>query len=53
VASAFDEIFALFERGAIQPVVTTEFPLEQAGKALAAVRDRRINGRVVLRLRQG
>jgi NADPH:quinone reductase len=53
VASAFDEIFTLFERGAIQPVATTEFPLEQAGEALAAVRDRRINGRVVLRLRQG
>jgi NADPH:quinone reductase len=53
VASAFDEIFALFERGAIQPVATTEFPLERAGEALAAVRDRRINGRVVLRLRQG
>jgi len=29
------------------------FPLERAGEALAALRDRRIDGRAVLRLRDG
>ena len=50
VAAAFDEIFALFEQRKIRPAAATEFPLERAGEALAAVRDRRINGRAVLRL---
>jgi NADPH2:quinone reductase len=53
VAAAFDEIFALFEQGKIQPAPATEFPLERAGEALAALRDRRVNGRAVLRLRPG
>ena len=50
VSAAFDEIFALFKQSKIRPAATTEFPLERAGEALAAVRDRRINGRAVLRL---
>jgi NADPH:quinone reductase len=53
VAAAFNEIFALFEQGKIRPAAATEFPLERAGAALAAVRDRRIDGRAVLRLRPG
>jgi NADPH2:quinone reductase len=53
VAAAFDEIFALFEQGKVRPAAATEFPLERAGEALAAVRDRRIKGRAVLRLRPG
>jgi len=53
VATAFGEIFALFEEGKIRPAAATEFPLEQAGEALAAVRDRRISGRALLRLRPG
>jgi NADPH2:quinone reductase len=53
VAAAFDEIFELFEQRKIQPAAATEFPLERAGEALAALRDRRINGRAMLRLRPG
>jgi NADPH:quinone reductase len=53
VAAAFDEIFALFQQGTIRPAAATEFPLERAGEALAALRDRRIDGRAVLRLRSG
>jgi NADPH:quinone reductase len=51
MAAAFAEIFALFERGKIRPAAATEFPLERAGEALAALRDRRIDSRAVLRLR--
>jgi NADPH:quinone reductase len=51
VAAAFAEIFALFEAGNIHPAATTEFQLERAGDALAALRDRQVEGRAVLRLR--
>lgn len=53
VAAAFSEIFALFEQRKICPAEATEFPLERAGEALTALRDRRIDGRAVLRLRAG
>jgi NADPH:quinone reductase len=53
VTAAFDEIFGLFEQRKIRPAATTEFRLERAGEALTAVRDRRINGRAVLRPRRG
>jgi NADPH:quinone reductase len=53
VAAAFDEIFDLFKQHKIRPAATTEFRLERAGEALSAVRDRRINGRAVLRPRLG
>ena len=53
VAAAFTEIFAFFETGLdIKPAPATLFPLERAGAALAALRDRRIDGRAVLRLRE-
>jgi len=48
LAEAFREIFELYEQGKIEPVSATLFPLEQAGVALAALRDRRIDGRAVL-----
>ena len=51
VAAAFDEIFALYEQGRIRPAAVTVYPLERAGEALAALRDRQIDGRAVLRLR--
>jgi NADPH2:quinone reductase len=53
VAAAFAEIFALFEQGSIRPAAAQEFRLEQAGEALVALRDRRIDGRAVLRLHVG
>ena len=35
----------------LQPDAATTFPLERAGDALAALRDRRLNGRAVPSLR--
>ena len=35
----------------ITPAAATVFPLDRAGEALALLRDRRIDGRAVLRLR--
>ena len=48
VRAAFAEIFAFYEQRKITPAPATEFPLERAGEALAALRDRRIDGRAVL-----
>jgi NADPH2:quinone reductase len=51
VAAAYREIFELYEQDWIQPTAATVFPLVRAAEALAALRDRRINGRAVLRPR--
>jgi NADPH2:quinone reductase len=51
MAVCFAEIFAFYEQGQIKPAPATVFPLERAGEALAALRDRHIDGRAVLRLR--
>jgi NADPH2:quinone reductase len=50
LARCFDEIFRLWEAGRIRPAPATIFPLSEAGKALALLRDRRLAGRAVLRL---
>jgi len=50
-AACFAEIFELYREGRIKPAAAEVFPLDQAGEALAAVRDRRVPGRAVLRLR--
>jgi NADPH2:quinone reductase len=52
MAACFAEIFELYEAGLIKPAAAQVFPLEQAGEALAALRDRRLAGRAVLRLRE-
>jgi NADPH2:quinone reductase len=52
MAACFAEIFELYERGRIQPAPAQVFPLDHAGEVLAAVRDRRLAGRAVLRLRE-
>lgn len=49
MATCFAEIFAFYEQGKIKPAPATVFPLERAGEALAALRDRRLTGRAVLR----
>jgi NADPH2:quinone reductase len=49
-AACFAEIFDLYEKGRIRPAATTLFPLDRAGEALAALRDRRLTGRAVLDL---
>ena len=51
VAACFAEIFSLYEQGKVKPAAATPFPLDRAGEALAALRDRRIAGRAVLHLR--
>jgi len=52
VAACYAEIFALYERGKLQPDTATPFPLERAGEALAALRDRRLDTRAVLQVRE-
>jgi NADPH:quinone reductase len=51
VVACFAEIFELYEADRIKPGAARLFPLHQAGEALAALRDRRLVGRAVLRLR--
>jgi NADPH2:quinone reductase len=51
MAACFAEIFELYEEGRIKPAAAEVFALDQAGEALAAVRDRRLPGRAVLRVR--
>jgi len=51
VAACFAEIFRLYDKGKVKPASVTVFALARAGEALAAVRDRRIAGRAVLRPR--
>ena len=51
VAACYAEIFALYERGRLQPGAATTFPLERAAEALAALRDRRLHARAVLHVR--
>jgi NADPH2:quinone reductase len=53
LVTCYAELFDFYNRGLIKPAATTMFPLDRAGEALAAVRDRRIDGRAVLRLRAG
>jgi len=50
LAAAFAEIFGFYEQGKIKPAAVTAFPLERAGEALAALRDRRLAGRTVLHM---
>jgi len=51
--TAYSEIFGFYELGLVKPAAPTLFPLERAGEALAALRDRKIDGRPVLHLRDG
>jgi NADPH2:quinone reductase len=51
VAACYAEIFALYEQGKLQPDAAKTFPLERAGEALAALRDRRLDARAVLHVR--
>jgi NADPH2:quinone reductase len=51
VAACYAEIFDFYEKALIRPATAQVFPLDQAAEALAAVRDRRLAGRAVLRLR--
>src|SRR5207244_8873842 len=48
VAACYAEIFDLYAAGRLQPDAAIAFPLDRAGEALAALRDRRLTGRAVL-----
>lgn len=48
IAECFAGLFALIERGAIEPLVSARLPLEQAGAALVALGRRETVGKVVL-----
>jgi NADPH2:quinone reductase len=50
VTACFSEIFDLYEQDRIRPAAATLFPLDRAGEALAALRDRRLTNRAVLDL---
>ena len=50
VAACFAEIFDLYEQNRIRPASAGLFPLDRAGEALAALRDRRLTNRAVLDL---
>ena len=52
MAACFAEVFELYDEGRIEPAPAQVFPLDKAGEALAALRDRRLAGRAVLRLRE-
>ena len=52
MAACFADIFELYEAGRIKPAAAQVFSLDQAREALAALRDRRLAGRAVLRLRE-
>ena len=52
VAACYAEIFAHYERGKLQPDIVSTFPLERAGEALAALRDRRFDTRAALQVRE-
>ena len=45
-----DELFALFDAGKLAPQITARFPLARVADALALIRDRKAQGRVVLEI---
>jgi NADPH2:quinone reductase len=49
--TAYSEIFGYYALGLVKPAPVAPFALDDAGTALALIRDRRIEGRAVLRLR--
>ncbi len=43
-----DELFALYHAGKVKPLISARFPLERGGDAIAALRDRKAVGKVVV-----
>lgn len=52
LAACYAELFDLFIAGKLVPLGIQTYPLEHAVQAMAAVRDRRASGRVMLAIRQ-
>ena len=51
LAECYADLFALYEAGKLVPLAAETYPLADAADAMAAVRDRRSQGRVVLTVR--
>lgn len=49
--ACFAEIYALHAAGKLKPLPTTVYPLEQFAPALADIRDRKVRGRIVLKVK--
>jgi NADPH2:quinone reductase len=49
--AAQDEIFALRQKGRIAPVIQARLPLEKCAEAFGLIRDRKVEGRIVLAVR--
>lgn len=52
MAACYAELFDWFSAGKLVPLEVDKYPLDSAAEALAAVRDRRAKGRVVLTVRE-
>jgi NADPH2:quinone reductase len=52
MADCYAELFGWFAAGRLVPIEVETYPLERAVDAMAAVRDRRTRGRVVLTIRE-
>jgi NADPH2:quinone reductase len=48
IPQAMEELFALYARGAVTPLVDSQYPLHQAAKALDEIASRRSVGKVLL-----
>ena len=52
MAAYYTELFDWFAAGRLVPLEVETYPLERAIEAMAAVRDRRARGRVVLAIHE-
>ena len=43
-----EELFGLFEKGKIKPLVSSSYPLAEGGKAILELAERRARGKVVV-----
>jgi NADPH:quinone reductase len=48
IPQAMEALFAMYERGAVRPVVSSTYPLAEAAQALQEIAERRSVGKVVL-----
>lgn len=44
------DLFTLYSAGKIKPRIDAAFPLQEAGKALEYIQDRKVQGKVVLKI---
>jgi NADPH2:quinone reductase len=49
--AAFADIYRLHAEGKLKPLPTKAYPLEQFADALRDIKDRKVRGRIVLKMR--